>query len=338
MEFLIDDLHDFQSLYPYLFHYSYFIFNDQDKVTLFSIEWFSPKICNRAHLKTLNVFQKSVNKWIKNFESHEKFKNFFGCELVMMLPAQTEENVIYKVSGYAYVEKDATNFEIFGITPKIFEIASKVYNYKSAYQPVLTDTRFIYDFRKDKPKIIFIKYKFKTPNVYFEVISVRRKTDQIFLTGYFTESKYYYLMTPGEKYTSYEKMTFPFDLLTWIMLLTTFTITFLTIFIVNHLSQKTKNIVYGNKIKNPMMNVLSIFFGISQTRLPQKNFPRFILYLFIWFCLIFRTCFQNKLFEFMTTDHRKNSPKYISDLIDENYTIYTYDEMFSYQKSMENRR
>ena len=40
----------------------------------------------------------------------------------------------------------------------------------------------------------------------------------------------------------------------------------------------------------------------------------------------------------MTMDHRKDSQKYISDLIDKNYTIYTYDEMFGYQKSMENRR
>jgi hypothetical protein len=74
-------------------------------------------------------------------------------------------------------------------------------------------------------------------------------------------------------------------------------------------------------IKMPAYNAVAIFFGIGQTRLPAEHFSRFIWLLFIWFCLIFRTCWQSKMFEFMTTDMRKPLPASIDDLREMNYTI-----------------
>jgi hypothetical protein len=76
----------------------------------------------------------------------------------------------------------------------------------------------------------------------------------------------------------------------------------------------------------PAYNVVSIFFGIGQTRLPVENFSRFVWLLFIWFCLIFRTCYQSKLFEFMTSDMRKPLPESVDDLREMNYTIMLMDK------------
>jgi hypothetical protein len=72
---------------------------------------------------------------------------------------------------------------------------------------------------------------------------------------------------------------------------------------------------------NPAYNALGIFFGISQLRLPRESFSRFVLLLYIWFCLIFRTCYQSMMFEFMTSDMRKPMPESIDDLRKMNYTI-----------------
>jgi hypothetical protein len=74
-------------------------------------------------------------------------------------------------------------------------------------------------------------------------------------------------------------------------------------------------------INDPAFNAVGIFFGIGQTQLPRKNFSRIILMLFIWFCLIFRTCWQSMMFEFMTTDMRKPLPETIEDLRAMDYTI-----------------
>ena len=127
--------------------------------------------------------------------------------------------------------------------------------------------------------------------------------------------------TPSEKYTPYEKFFLPFDLETWILLTVTFMLTFLSIFIVNRLSKSAQSLVYGHKVETPIWNVIRIFFGISQTKLPNKNFPRFILIMFIYFCLVFRTCFQSKFFEFMTSEPRRDPPKSIDDLIERKYNV-----------------
>jgi len=101
----------------------------------------------------------------------------------------------------------------------------------------------------------------------------------------------------------------------------TFALTILSIFIVNRLSKSAQNLVYGQKVETPILNVVRIFFGISQTQLPNKNFPRFILVMFIFFCLIFRTCFQSKFFEFMTSEPRRDPPKVLEDLLDREYKV-----------------
>ena len=138
------------------------------------------------------------------------------------------------------------------------------------------------------------------------------------------------VFTPPEKYTPYEKLTLPFDIETWILLITTFMLTFLSILIINRLSKNTRSLVYGNAVDTPIWNVISIFFGISQTKLPNKNFSRFILIIFIYFCLIFRTCFQSKFFEFMTSEPRQLPPKTIKDLIDRKYEVFAIEQNHGY--------
>lgn len=140
-------------------------------------------------------------------------------------------------------------------------------------------------------------------------------------TNSFFSSRIYIYTSPGELYTPYEKLLLPFDDFTWILLAITFFLTIAIIFILKQLSLSTQYLIYGEKIETPIWNVVSIFFGISQTKLPAENISRFILTFFIVFCLIFRTCYQSKLFEFMTSNPARSPPKTIQDLITMNYTL-----------------
>lgn len=161
------------------------------------------------------------------------------------------------------------------------------------------------------------------PHIYLKVNSIAASTAiaDTKMSNVIEMLDYYIFVTPAKKYTPYEKFFLPFDLETWIFLIVTFLVTFLSIVIVNRLSKSTQSIVYGHEVDTPIWNVISIFFGISQTKLPTKNFPRFILTMFIYFCLIFRTCFQSKFFEFMTSEPRRSPPKTIEDLIERNFSV-----------------
>jgi len=310
-----------------VFTHTYFITNEIDTVTLSTFEWFSPYGCNRPHLHKLNTFDKKTQKWNSKLENYEKFLNYHNCELVMMLPFPLDDSFNYHISGYSLVNMDSTDFEIHGISPVIFEIGSMHRNYKPAYQPVLMESHWLINLNSQSAEIIPINRTSKAPNVYFQ-ISADKMDIPLQVSKILSNLNIYVFVTPAEKFTPYEKFILPFDMQTWILLFVTFLITFLTIVIINRLSKSTQNIVYGDNVATPIWNVIRIFFGISQTKLPKKKFSRFILMMFIFFCLIFRTCFQSKFFEFLTGEPRHPPPRTIEDLRERNYGMYTLQAAF----------
>jgi hypothetical protein len=124
------------------------------------------------------------------------------------------------------------------------------------------------------------------------------RVKQMSLLNHFDCSSRYYnfaikiMISPPESYNTYEKLTLPFDADTWMYLLITFGVAFLSIFFMNFLPKMVRNIIYGENVSMPSFNVIGTFFGIGQTRLPNNNFARIVLMSFIIFCLIFRTAYQ----------------------------------------------
>ncbi|KAG5680940.1 hypothetical protein PVAND_010416 [Polypedilum vanderplanki] len=99
------------------------------------------------------------------------------------------------------------------------------------------------------------------------------------------------------------------------------TSTFLIIYVFHRSPQWIKEKVFGKNISHPGYNALGIFFGIPQFRIPRESFSRFLLIMFILFCLIIRTCYQSMMFEFMTSDMQKPLPESIEDLTKMNYIV-----------------
>ncbi|KAG5667315.1 hypothetical protein PVAND_015300 [Polypedilum vanderplanki] len=146
---------------------------------------------------------------------------------------------------------------------------------------------------------------------------------------------FYYLVTKNDLYSNYEKLFFPFDNATWIYLSITFGMTFVTIFILQRCPQWIKIIVFGAGVRSPEYNVICILFGFSQRQVPRENFSRILLLLFVWFCLMFRNCYQSMIFDFMTTDMRKPMPQSLEDLHKMNYTVINFDkESYTYIHSV----
>jgi len=62
-------------------------------------------------------------KWIKKLKNYKKFREFHGCELVMILPnffGYTNNNHQW---GYAKLLHGGSDFTVHGITPIVFEIS-----------------------------------------------------------------------------------------------------------------------------------------------------------------------------------------------------------------------
>lgn len=65
-----------------------------------------------------------------------------------------------------------------------------------------------------------------------------------------------------------------------------------------------------------------VFFGIGMTQLPGRNFARFLLMLYILFCLVIRTAYQGKQFEFLQKDMRPADVETIDEMIEKNFTFH----------------
>lgn len=98
------------------------------------------------------------------------------------------------------------------------------------------------------------------------------------------------LVSIGESYERFEKLVLPFDYITWIFIILCFIIAY---------TIKLQSFVFGLHIITPELNVEAEFFGQAQTNLPGRNFARYILMLYILFCLIIRTGYQSLQYDFM---------------------------------------
>lgn len=84
---------------------------------------------------------------------------------------------------------------------------------------------------------------------------------------------------------------------TWIALGVTFLIGFITIMALRMCSCEIQRFAFGMSVSAPAFNIVIAFFGQGLSILPGRNFSRYLLTLFVLFCLIIRTCYQGVQFE-----------------------------------------
>lgn len=145
----------------------------------------------------------------------------------------------------------------------------------------------------------------------------------------FLDSTYPYTCEPivfalsaGRELTSLERLVYPFNYLLWIAILLCFAIGFFAISIINMHSTKVQNFVFGSAVQSPHLNMVSAFIGVSQPKLPRRNFSRFLLMKFLLSSLILRAIYQASSFQFLQSNAHLDKIKTISDLIENDFRFY----------------
>ncbi|KAG5671309.1 hypothetical protein PVAND_001514 [Polypedilum vanderplanki] len=338
----VEEIQTFQNLedavrelnYTYYLHnsdiryFEFFITTDEKFVNLSTNLLYSEDHCGQFKPKLFNYFNISALKWNQKLQNFDHFNNFHGC-MISFAFKYSEIFYIKDIGQHKFTEEIIAkiNFQLHygeptygGSLHEIIETLAEIYNFTAHYTCVTPVAE----------SLDFIKFHTKNYEVFdwsfygFDIDFLHRNLDFCY-TLPFTDVEYFYLISYNDLYNNYEKLLFPFDATTWLLLLLTFGLTFITILVLRFASQYIRTIIYGKGVKTPGFNAIIIFFGISQIKLPNESICRFVLLLFIWFCLIFRTCWQSKMFEFMTTDMRKPLPESFEDLKEMNYTIVLPD-------------
>jgi hypothetical protein len=276
------------------------VVNTFAKIELMTTRFFTENTCYNGHLVTVDHFNFTTEKWDFNLKSAENGKNFHGCLVTTLINTQSE----------GYYVKLRKHMVMGGIAYEIHKIMATVGNFTPHYQLAVDD-----QLTPDTAHIVINMV------ISYEIESILNLDHFVHLL--FTR-EHFFALTPSEQYTNYEKIMFPFDMTSWILFGLSFGLTLVAIAVINTQPRETQAIIYGAGIKTPTYNVLGAFFGIAQMQLPSENCPRILLTFFIYLCLIFRTCYQGRMFDFMTSDMAKPAPETIDELYDRDYTIHTF--------------
>lgn len=131
-----------------------------------------------------------------------------------------------------------------------------------------------------------------------------------------------FVIPPGLELTSFEKYLRPMDAWTWIISMITIALAFVVIYIVKKKPMHVQNFVFGERVRDPYLNVLVGLFGGSQTVLPFQNFARFLLMMYLIFCLIMRSLYQGSLYRFLQTKIYHKEVQSIDEMVERDYRFY----------------
>lgn len=93
----------------------------------------------------------------------------------------------------------------------------------------------------------------------------------------------------------------------------------LVIFVIDLKFKAFKNFIYGNGIRTPVVNMTIILFGAAQSKVPNKNFSRFLLNMFLLFCLVLRNVYQGSMFTFLQSDGPHKEVQSINEMVEKGF-------------------
>lgn len=125
-------------------------------------------------------------------------------------------------------------------------------------------------------------------------VSLRSWSNQIDRRKVLTDSVSYYsdtliiLMPLPLPLSPLAKFIRPLSVEVWISLGVVLILAAIVIGLFKLIPEPYYNFIIGEQLKNESLNILIGFIGLSQVTLPERNFPRFLLMMFLIFCLIVR--------------------------------------------------
>ena len=281
-----------------------FLVAENNEISLETMNMFTEHQCNAPQLLEINNFSNSRKKWTTDKFFAPRIENFHGCEIkIAMIP----DNFPY---AYWRIQEDGKKV-VDGVLIKMVQLLSAHLNFKPVYST------------NESPRDL----KLGVDIVELQMFNRSCFSDPIHSTSDV------FVVPPGEPYKAWEKLLMPFDGQTWMWLGITFAIAFLVIIWIK-LTRSTSmyELVVGSNVSTPTLNVVGIFMGIGQLLLPQRNISRFLFTNFLLFCLIMRTAYQGKYFEFITSNMNKKQIASVDELREKNFTVYVDFDEFIYEE------
>jgi hypothetical protein len=286
-----------------------------NSITLYNSILYQPNNCNLTN-KLISVFNSSLLKWNET-DFYRTQYNFHGCKIDVAVSYHDE----YIWSKPKMITDENGKIVSTGVFMDLLRIFFKKHNLKFEQKDSSAP---------GKANIVIIAYPLKT---FAEPQTSDVINDMIFNTycyEYFT-----FVISRGENFTPFEKLILPFDLPTWIMVILTFIIGYLTILILYQFPRYVQQFVFGTFNKDPSITLAQIFFGIGVVQTPNRTFARFFFIAFSLYCLVIRTAYQGKMFDFLHSYDEKRVPENLHELIAQKIPVIIQNQQLSIEHTTE---
>ena len=284
--------------------YESFLLEHNDQVSLHAMTMFTEKQCRPEQLVEINQFSRLESKWKTDKFFRARVESFHGCTLRINIYPNMMENQMPFLRRLKVGDETFFEGAIVDMLNSLSTHLNFTYLHSEAAQVDAKESGLSGWELFDIHFTIKLLEGFNQPSSY-----------PIYSTADVA------VVPPGELFTSWEKLLMPFDRPTWMWLGIVFAIAFLVILLIKwSKSTSMYDLVIGSNVTTPTLNVIAIFMGTGQNLLPQRNVTRFMFISFILFCLIMRTAYQGKYFEFLTSDMRRKPIQTIEELKDKNFT------------------
>jgi hypothetical protein len=244
-----------------------------------------------------------------------KFDNLHGCELIIPTFHRPPALIINPKTG-----------NMSGFDWKILDILSKHLNFtikelrlegpnKWGTYDVNTNrfTEALRELHEGPAHLAIGNYILRSNRIEFLDISIS-----------YTVTPLLFTIPLGKSFSSFEQLVKPFDIIIWSIMIFMLFMSLFIILVIHVKFRKVKDFVYGRNIRSPVINMAIAIFGGAQRHLPRRNFSRFILMMFLIFCLVQRNVYQSLIFIFMTQPKRHPEISSINEIYKQNFTINTY--------------
>ncbi|XP_073832588.1 uncharacterized protein [Musca autumnalis] len=293
---------------------------------------FSKYACNSPRPRFYISFKDIVSN--PNFTiSHELFpekvSNMYKCPLTV---------ATWTYAPYVYVKKDPDTGEllsIFGIEGTVIDLLSKKMNFTIRIkepQPRVAGEIFPNGTATGASRMILQQEANISIMAY---ISASERTKSMQASTSYVTTNLALAMPLGRPLSAFERLVKPFHFMVWICFSSTFFIGLICIFYIRIWAKtKVMLVVYGQGNRTPLTNFLAILLGGTiHKNLPQKNFARVILSIWILYTFVLRTSYTGELFKILQDGSMKNNLRTLEQVVANNYTIYTFGVLEKMLKS-----
>lgn len=285
------------------------------EVQMLTYNPFQYSSCGSPRAFVINFFRNESFIW-KGLYFQEKDKNLHSCPLVI---------TTFKSPPYMMIEEMPDgSFFTDGVDGTILRVLSQKMNFSVNLQIPEDGKGAIYSNGTSTGAM-----KLVAENMAELVIGYMAKTatgNKYMADSYFyTESKQVWVIPPGQSLTSIGKLLQPFKIILWIFTSLVLMTSLMVIFVLKFSSKVTRNFLFGKGIHYPAMNLINTTFGGSMPKTPTRNFARFLLMVYILFCLVIRNAYQGALFNFLARNSTFMGVDSLKEMLEANFTFYILD-------------